>query len=56
MEGNHILDEPFSGFDADNSAMLVRELTALRQAGAAILLSTHNLQAANELCDKTIQL
>ena len=51
-----ILDEPFSGFDADNSAMLIRELTALKQAGAAILLSTHNLQAATELCDKTIQL
>ena len=51
-----ILDEPFSGFDADNSAMLNRELQRLKQDGAAILLSTHNLQAATELCDKTIQL
>ena len=51
-----ILDEPFSGFDAENSAMLIRELQRLKQDGAAILLSTHNLQAATELCDKTIQL
>lgn len=51
-----ILDEPFSGFDADNSAMLIAELQRLRQEGTAILLSTHNLQAANELCDKTIKL
>lgn len=51
-----ILDEPFSGFDADNTAMLKQELTALRAAGAAILFSTHNLQAANELCDKTVKL
>ena len=51
-----ILDEPFSGFDADNSAMLHREIERLRSQGTAILLSTHNLQAANTLCSKTIQL
>lgn len=51
-----ILDEPFSGFDAANSAMLRREIAALREEGAAILLSTHNLQAATELCSKTIAL
>lgn len=51
-----ILDEPFSGFDADNSAMLIAELQRLRAAGTAILLSTHNLQVAMELCDKTIKL
>ncbi len=51
-----ILDEPFSGFDADNTAMLKRELTALKASGTAILFSTHNLQAADELCDKTVKL
>ena len=52
-----ILDEPFSGFDAANSAMLYHELARLRhEEGTAILLSTHNLQAAAELCNKTIQL
>lgn len=51
-----ILDEPFSGFDADNTAMLKRELSALKSSGTAILFSTHNLQAADELCDKTVRL
>lgn len=49
-----ILDEPFSGFDADNSAMLHSEIARLRSQGTAILLSTHNLQAASTLCSKTI--
>lgn len=51
-----ILDEPFSGFDAAASEMLQHEIKSLRQAGTAILLSTHNLQAATELCDKTVKL
>ncbi len=51
-----VLDEPFSGFDQENAAMLRHEITALRSQGTAILLSTHNLQAAEELCTKTLQL
>lgn len=51
-----ILDEPFSGFDAKNSNMLKQEILALKASGTAIIFSTHNLQAADELCDKTIQL
>ena len=51
-----ILDEPFSGLDSENSALLRHELLNLKQAGTAILLSTHNLQAADELCDKTVKL
>lgn len=51
-----ILDEPFSGFDADNAAMLRREIERLRADGTAVLLSTHNLQAAADLCTKTVQL
>jgi ABC-2 type transport system ATP-binding protein len=51
-----VLDEPFSGFDSDNSDMLKREIMRLRDEGTAILFSTHNLQAADELCDKTVQL
>lgn len=51
-----ILDEPFSGFDEANSAMLRHEIGALRDRGAALLLSTHNQQAAHDLCTKTIQL
>ena len=51
-----ILDEPFSGFDADNAAVLHSSLSTLRSQGTAIILSTHNLQAAADLCDKTIRL
>lgn len=51
-----ILDEPFSGLDADGAAMLRSQIEKLRADGTAIILSTHNLQAASELCDKTIQL
>lgn len=51
-----ILDEPFTGLDVSGAAMLKDEIKRLKEQGAAILLSTHNLQAAGELCDKTIQL
>ena len=49
-----ILDEPFSGFDKDNAAMLRREIESLSASGTAILLSTHNLDAVRTLCPKTI--
>ena len=51
-----ILDEPFSGLDTAGSDMLRGEIQRLKAQGTALLLSTHNLQAASELCDKTIQL
>lgn len=51
-----VLDEPFSGFDSDNADMLCREIQRLSADGTTVLLSTHNLQAAGQLCHKTIQL
>ncbi len=51
-----ILDEPFSGFDEENSAMLRREILALKGRGKAVIFSTHNLQAASELCDKNVRI
>lgn len=50
-----VLDEPFSGFDEANAAMLRAELQRLSADGAAILLSTHNRQAV-EICHKTVSL
>ena len=47
---------PFSGFDSENADLLKREIASLRSQGTAILFSTHNMQAASELCDKTISL
>lgn len=51
-----ILDEPFSGFDVDNAEMLCREIVKLSNEGVGVLLSTHNLNAAERLCHKTIEL
>ena len=51
-----ILDEPFSGLDAEGAAMLKREIVGLKANGKILIISTHNLQAAGELCDSTIQL
>lgn len=51
-----ILDEPFSGFDANNASVLHSTIDSLRAQGTAIILSTHNLQAASELCDHNLTL
>lgn len=45
-----ILDEPFSGFDLINTARIVEEIQALRKRGTTILLATHRLNWAAELC------
>lgn len=50
-----ILDEPFSGFDSDNAAMLCREINRLRDTGTAVILATHNHEAS-QLFTKTITL
>lgn len=51
-----IFDEPFSGLDTAGTETLKREVLRLKEQGTAILLSTHNLPAAHELCDKTVSL
>lgn len=45
-----ILDEPFSGFDAAGAEKLTGEIRRLVGEGTAVLLSTHNLYSAEELC------
>lgn len=46
-----IFDEPFSGFDPINAAVLKREILALRDQGATVIFSTHNMESVEELCD-----
>lgn len=46
-----IFDEPFSGFDPINADMLKKEILALRDEGATIIFSTHNMRSVEELCD-----
>lgn len=46
-----IFDEPFSGFDPINVNLLKNEILELRDKGATILFSTHNMASVEELCD-----
>lgn len=46
-----IFDEPFSGFDPINTQMLKDEILALREKGATIIFSTHNMSSVEEICD-----
>ena len=46
-----IFDEPFSGFDPINANLLKDEILALRDKGATIIFSTHNMSSVEEICD-----
>jgi len=46
-----IFDEPFSGFDPVNTDLLKKEILALRDKGATIIFSTHNMESVEELCE-----
>lgn len=46
-----IFDEPFSGFDPINAELLKKEIMGLRDMGATVLFSTHNMGSVEEICD-----
>ena len=46
-----ILDEPFSGFDPVNAELIRQEILRLKAEGATVILSTHNMESVEELCD-----
>jgi ABC-2 type transport system ATP-binding protein len=46
-----IFDEPFSGFDPINTNLLKKEILELRDKGATIIFSTHNMSSVEEICD-----
>ncbi len=46
-----ILDEPFSGFDPVNVDLIRKEILRLKDEGATIILSTHNMESVEELCE-----
>jgi len=46
-----IFDEPFTGFDPVNANLIKNEILFLRERGATIIFSTHNMQSVEELCD-----
>ena len=51
-----ILDEPFSGLDPVNVRLVKEMLGELRQEGVAIVLSTHQMNQVEELCDRVLMI
>lgn len=49
-----ILDEPFSGFDPINTELITKEILSLKEQGVSIILSTHNMNSVEELCDEIL--
>ena len=47
-----ILDEPFSGFDPINAEMIRQEILRLNQEGTTVILSTHNMESVEMLCQE----
>ncbi len=46
-----IFDEPFSGFDPINAELLKNEILRLKDEGATVIFSTHNMASVEEICD-----
>lgn len=51
-----IFDEPFSGFDPVNVQLLKNEILRLKEEGATVIFSTHNMSSVEELCDSIVLL
>jgi len=51
-----ILDEPFAGLDPVNTELLKEMLANLRNQGKAVILSTHQMNQVEELCDRILMI
>jgi ABC-2 type transport system ATP-binding protein len=51
-----ILDEPFSGLDPVNTEMMKNFIAHLRDEGKAVILSTHQMNQVEELCDRVLMI
>lgn len=51
-----ILDEPFSGFDPVNVRLIKDLILELKEEGKTIILSTHNMNSVEEICDHVYML
>jgi heme exporter protein A len=47
-----LLDEPFTGLDDESAALLAQRLRALRDAGAIVVMATHDFDTADGLVDR----
>jgi len=51
-----VLDEPFAGLDPVNTELLKRMFVDLRNQGKAVILSTHQMNQIEELCDRILMI
>jgi ABC-2 type transport system ATP-binding protein len=51
-----VLDEPFSGLDPINVQLFEDVLHERRAAGATVLLSTHQMNKVEEVCDRALMI
>jgi heme ABC exporter ATP-binding subunit CcmA len=51
-----LLDEPFTGLDEPSSATLKSRLSTLRQRGCIVIVTTHDIEAVDGLCDRGVLL
>jgi ABC-2 type transport system ATP-binding protein len=51
-----ILDEPFAGLDPVNTELLKGMIAELRNQGKAVILSTHQMNQVEELCDRILMI
>jgi ABC-2 type transport system ATP-binding protein len=49
-----IIDEPFSGLDPVNTRLIKKLLYQMRERGAAIIMSTHQMQQVEEMCERIL--
>jgi len=51
-----LLDEPFSGLDPVNTELLKSIVAELRDQGKAVILSTHQMNQVEEMCDRVLMI
>lgn len=51
-----ILDEPFSGLDPVNAQLLKKGIMTLKEKGAVIIFSSHNMENVSEMCDQLLMM
>jgi manganese/iron transport system ATP-binding protein len=49
-----LLDEPFNGLDQPNRDALMLTIRELKKAGVALIITTHDLDLAREVCDTVL--
>ncbi len=49
-----IIDEPFSGLDPVNTRIIKKLLYRMRERGAAIIMSTHQMHQVEEMCERIL--